>query len=125
MEEPLAPEEVLLRFKKIIGRDMTPDEKHKFSCRPALPKLSTNETSSTNEPTTTNPSNAKDATAVMVVCLSSLALGFSRRSRTAEAEAVQRQLYVLHRGRRNEPRRIVLQIAPRTDRQSTSPDFSA
>ena len=29
-EEPLSPEEILLRFKKIMGRDMTPDEKHKF-----------------------------------------------------------------------------------------------
>jgi len=29
-EESLTPEEVLLRFKKIIGRDMTPEEKHRF-----------------------------------------------------------------------------------------------
>jgi hypothetical protein len=29
-EESLTPEEVLLRFKKVIGRDMTPEEKHRF-----------------------------------------------------------------------------------------------
>jgi hypothetical protein len=29
-EEPMTPEEILLRFKKIMGRDMTPEEKHKF-----------------------------------------------------------------------------------------------
>jgi hypothetical protein len=29
-EEPMTPEDVLLRFKKIMGRDMTPEEKHKF-----------------------------------------------------------------------------------------------
>jgi hypothetical protein len=29
-EEPLTPEEVLLRFKKIMGREMTPEEKHSF-----------------------------------------------------------------------------------------------
>jgi hypothetical protein len=29
-EEPLTHEEILLRFKKIMGRDMTPEEKHKF-----------------------------------------------------------------------------------------------
>jgi hypothetical protein len=28
--EPLTPEEILLRFKKVMGRDMTPDEKHRF-----------------------------------------------------------------------------------------------
>jgi len=29
-EEPMTPEEILLRFKKIMGRDMTSEEKHKF-----------------------------------------------------------------------------------------------
>jgi hypothetical protein len=29
-EEPMTPEEILVRFKKVIGRDMTPAEKHKF-----------------------------------------------------------------------------------------------
>lgn len=29
-EESLTPEEILLRFKKIMGRDMTPEETHKF-----------------------------------------------------------------------------------------------
>jgi hypothetical protein len=29
-EESLTPEEILLRFKKVIGRDMTPEEKHRF-----------------------------------------------------------------------------------------------
>jgi hypothetical protein len=29
-EEPMTPEEILLRFKKVMGRDMTPEEKHKF-----------------------------------------------------------------------------------------------
>ena len=29
-EEPITPEEILLRFKKIMGRDMTSEEKHKF-----------------------------------------------------------------------------------------------
>jgi hypothetical protein len=29
-EESLTPEEVLLRFKKILGRDMTPAEKDAF-----------------------------------------------------------------------------------------------
>ena len=29
-EEPLTPEEILLRFRKIMGRDMTPKEKHDF-----------------------------------------------------------------------------------------------
>ncbi|MCU1301691.1 MAG: hypothetical protein JWQ87_1975 [Candidatus Sulfotelmatobacter sp.] len=28
--ESLTPEEILLRFKKIMGRDMTPEEKHRF-----------------------------------------------------------------------------------------------
>ncbi|MCU1300235.1 MAG: hypothetical protein JWQ87_519 [Candidatus Sulfotelmatobacter sp.] len=28
--ESLTPEEILLRFHKIMGRDMTPDEKHRF-----------------------------------------------------------------------------------------------
>jgi len=32
-EESLTPEEILLRFKKIIGRDMTPEEKVKFFLR--------------------------------------------------------------------------------------------
>jgi hypothetical protein len=34
-EEPLTPEEILLRFRKIMGRDMTPDEKDRFflSCQ--------------------------------------------------------------------------------------------
>jgi hypothetical protein len=31
-EESLTPEEILLRFKKILGRDMTPAEKDAFSC---------------------------------------------------------------------------------------------
>jgi len=29
-EEPMTAEEILLRFKKVMGRDMTPEEKHKF-----------------------------------------------------------------------------------------------
>jgi hypothetical protein len=29
-EEPMTPEEALLRFKKVMGREMTPEEKHKF-----------------------------------------------------------------------------------------------
>jgi len=29
-EESMTHEEILLRFKKIMGRDMTLDEKHKF-----------------------------------------------------------------------------------------------
>ena len=29
-EEPMTPEEILLRFKKVMGRDMTPEEKHRF-----------------------------------------------------------------------------------------------
>jgi hypothetical protein len=29
-EESLTPEEIMIRFKKIMGRDMTPEEKHKF-----------------------------------------------------------------------------------------------
>jgi hypothetical protein len=29
-EEPLTPEEILLRFKKVMGRDMTSEEKHRF-----------------------------------------------------------------------------------------------
>jgi hypothetical protein len=29
-EESLTPEEILHRFKKVMGRDMTPAERHKF-----------------------------------------------------------------------------------------------
>jgi hypothetical protein len=29
-EESLTHEEVLLRFKKVFGRDMTPEERHSF-----------------------------------------------------------------------------------------------
>ena len=29
-EEPMTAEEILLRFTKVMGRDMTPEEKHKF-----------------------------------------------------------------------------------------------
>jgi hypothetical protein len=29
-KEPMTPEEILLRFKKVMGREMTPEEKHKF-----------------------------------------------------------------------------------------------
>jgi len=29
-EESLTPEEIVLRFKKVIGRDVTPEEKHMF-----------------------------------------------------------------------------------------------
>jgi hypothetical protein len=36
-EEPLTPEEILLRFRKIMGRDMTPEEKHRFFLPPEPP----------------------------------------------------------------------------------------
>jgi hypothetical protein len=36
-EESLTPEEILLRFKKVIGRDMSPEEKHKFFLPEAPP----------------------------------------------------------------------------------------
>jgi hypothetical protein len=29
-EESMTHEEILFRFKKVTGRDMTPDEKHRF-----------------------------------------------------------------------------------------------
>ena len=29
-EESMTPEEILLRFKKVMGRDMTPEERHRF-----------------------------------------------------------------------------------------------
>jgi len=29
-EEPMTPEETLRRFKKVMGRDMTPDERQRF-----------------------------------------------------------------------------------------------
>jgi hypothetical protein len=29
-EEPMTPEEILFRFKKVMGTDMTPEEKHRF-----------------------------------------------------------------------------------------------
>jgi len=29
-EDSLTPEEILLRFKKVMGREMTPEEKHRF-----------------------------------------------------------------------------------------------
>ena len=29
-EESMTHEEILLRFKKVMGRDMTPEEKHRF-----------------------------------------------------------------------------------------------
>ena len=37
-EEFLTSEEILLRFKKIFGRDMTPEEKHKFFLVPEFPE---------------------------------------------------------------------------------------
>jgi len=33
-EESLTHEEILLRFEKVIGRDMTPEEKHHFFLPP-------------------------------------------------------------------------------------------
>jgi len=36
-EDSLTPEEILLRFKKIIGRDMTPEEKKTFFLPPEIP----------------------------------------------------------------------------------------
>jgi hypothetical protein len=36
-EESMTHEEILLRFKKIIGREMTPEEKHKFFLLPDTP----------------------------------------------------------------------------------------
>ena len=36
-EETLTHEEVLLRFKKVVGRDMTPEERHAFFLPPEAP----------------------------------------------------------------------------------------
>jgi hypothetical protein len=36
-EESLTPEEILLRFRKVIGRDMTPEEKRGFFLPPETP----------------------------------------------------------------------------------------
>lgn len=33
-EGPLSPKEILLRFKRIMGREMTPNEKRKFFLPP-------------------------------------------------------------------------------------------
>ncbi|MCU1300739.1 MAG: hypothetical protein JWQ87_1023 [Candidatus Sulfotelmatobacter sp.] len=30
LRRDLTPEEILLRFKKVMGREMTPEEKHRF-----------------------------------------------------------------------------------------------
>jgi hypothetical protein len=43
-EEPLTHEEVLARFKKVLGRDMAPEEKHSFFLPPELPTESDSET---------------------------------------------------------------------------------
>jgi len=36
-EESLTHEEILLRFKKVLGREMTPEEKHHFFVPPDFP----------------------------------------------------------------------------------------
>jgi hypothetical protein len=36
-EESLTHEEILLRFKKVLGRDMTTEEKHHFFLPPEFP----------------------------------------------------------------------------------------
>jgi hypothetical protein len=36
-EESMTHEEILLRFKKIIGREMTSEEKHRFFLPPDTP----------------------------------------------------------------------------------------
>jgi hypothetical protein len=36
-EEPMTPEDILLRFQRIMGRDMTPEERHSFFL-PELPE---------------------------------------------------------------------------------------
>jgi hypothetical protein len=36
-EETLTHEEILLRFKKVLGRDMTPEERHAFFLPPNTP----------------------------------------------------------------------------------------
>jgi len=38
-EESLTPEEILLRFKRIMGRDMTTEEKHRFFLPPESPEV--------------------------------------------------------------------------------------
>jgi hypothetical protein len=35
-EECLTPEEIMHRFKKIMGREMTPEEKHSFFLPPEI-----------------------------------------------------------------------------------------
>ena len=42
-EEPLTHEEVLARFKKVLGRDMLPEEKHSYFLPPGLPTESDSE----------------------------------------------------------------------------------
>jgi len=37
-EESLTHEEILLRFKKVLGRDMTPEERHLFFLLPEPPE---------------------------------------------------------------------------------------
>jgi hypothetical protein len=37
-EESLTHEEIMLRFKKVLGRDMTPEERHRFFLPPEPPK---------------------------------------------------------------------------------------
>jgi hypothetical protein len=37
-EEPLTPEEIVRRFKKVLGRDMTPEERHQFFLPEDLPQ---------------------------------------------------------------------------------------
>jgi hypothetical protein len=35
-EEPMTPEEITHRFKKVMGREMTPEEKHSFFLFPEI-----------------------------------------------------------------------------------------
>ena len=45
-EESLTHEEILLRFKKVFGRDMTAEERHSFFLPPELESLPKPNTSS-------------------------------------------------------------------------------
>jgi hypothetical protein len=35
-EESMTPEEIMHRFKKVMGREMTPEEKHSFFLPPVI-----------------------------------------------------------------------------------------
>jgi hypothetical protein len=39
-EDSLTHEEILLRFQKVLGRDMTAEEKHRFFLQPEFPPSS-------------------------------------------------------------------------------------